>query len=55
MVAQASRMPVPEEFSVESQAPARGGFRVAVYGPLEAAPVRPQERGWLPRVAPAVA
>jgi len=38
MLAQASRAPLPEEFSLDAMSRpephARGGFRVAIYGPL---------------------
>jgi hypothetical protein len=52
MVAQSSRVDVPEEFSLAAvPAPARSGFRVAVYGPLEAASAPPPAREgmWQPR------
>jgi hypothetical protein len=54
MVAQASRVPIPAEFSVTGEAavPSGGGFRVAIYGPIEPATLPHAEPGsW--QVAPA--
>jgi len=50
MVAQASREPVPEEFSLgaglpEAAAP-RSGFRVAVYGPMPETPAPRPSWSW---------
>ena len=48
IVAQASRIAVPEEFSlaVRAAAPVRGGFRVATYGPIEREPVEVPRWTW---------
>lgn len=57
MVAQASREQLPEEFSLSASpwqgAGQRAPFRVAVYGPLRAAPARREERTWQQALAPA--
>jgi hypothetical protein len=54
MVAQSSRVDVPDEFTLAGPpAPSHSGFRVAIYGPLEPAPAhaaRPAREGaWQPR------
>jgi hypothetical protein len=48
MVAQASRVQVPEEFILAAPAsePARAGFRVAVYGPIERPPAPQPPTPW---------
>ena len=51
MVSQSARVDVPEEFafgwpSESTGAPVRSGFRVAIYGPLEAAPATSTPREW---------
>jgi hypothetical protein len=48
MVAQASQVAVPKEFSLvwRPGEPARGGFRVATYGPIEPPPAETPRWTW---------
>jgi hypothetical protein len=48
MVAQASRVAVPEAFSLAGRAtePVRSGFRVATYGPIERPPADEPRWTW---------